>query len=520
MEENLREYTTDKRKGKMYKGIKIFAFFCILFLLIGVAGKVTQRKESVKKYSDFWELSEQVDVLFLGSSHMLNGISPLQLYAEYGITSYNMAKHGGMVTESYWMMMNALDYCQPKCVVVDLWALDRDYQYIDLMDGTKSEEERNKSVSFFHDNIDSWPLTKTKVATVNDLISDYDVKKEFFWDFSVYHDRWSSLETGDFQMAAGKKAGKSYLGASPVYLVETNFPIYQAEKIEQTLEDDTVCVQYLYKILEECNERNIEVIFTFLPMAGSYEQDWLAVNTGKKIAEEKGILFLDMLAHDTQNVINYKLDMFDEGHANNSGMRKLTSYVGKYLCEVAGITDHRQDPAYQAWGELVSQWQTDEIQRLLGEKELYVELSMINNLNANAIVFMPGNSSALQDSMTQELVMQLAGTTAVLDAAAQGGPYLLIRDATSGVMQKQEFVGEQQIESFMSILGDTHYIAMKEFSAIYVDGNLEYNYLDMEDHYESEVQVTILGQAGEVMSRLYYDPVWNYMEIVAERIEI
>ena len=136
----------------------------------------------------------------------------------------------------------------------------------------------------------------------------------------------------------------------------------------------------------------------------------------------------------------------------------------------------------------------------------------MQNLNANAIIFMPGNSSALQDSLVQAFIMQLTGTTAVVDAANCGGPYLLIRDATSGTMQIQEFVGEQQIDSFASILGDTNYIAMKNFSAIYVDGNLEYNFLDMEEHYGAEVQIMILGQAGEIMSQLYYDPVWNDME--------
>ena len=55
--------------------------------MIGMAGKVVQRKHSTVKYSDFWELSEQIDVLFFGSSHILNGINPLFLYEEYGITS-------------------------------------------------------------------------------------------------------------------------------------------------------------------------------------------------------------------------------------------------------------------------------------------------------------------------------------------------------------------------------------------------------------------------------------------------
>lgn len=502
----------NRRADKLYGGIKIVLFFSIVFLMVGFAGKVLQRKESVTKYSDFWELSDQIDVLFLGSSHMLDSINPLQLYEEYGITSYNMAKSGGIMTESYWMMMNALDYCKPKCVVVDLWSLDRDYQYIDLMEGNRSTRELKQSVAFFHDNMDCWPLTKTKMATINDLVSDYELKKEFIWNFFVYHNRWSSIKTEDFRIAMGEVEENSYLGSTPAYYFNTGYPIYQAEKIEETLAYDIVCVKYLYKIIEECEKRDIEVIFTFMPMASSYEQDWLAVNTGEMIAAEHDILFLNLLPHDSQNVIDYELDMFDEGHANTSGMRRLTSYVGKYLLEVDGIVDHREDSDYQPWKDLVNKWQEEETQRLLGESELYLELSMIHDLEANSIVFLPGNSSALQDDIMQKLIMRLAGSVSVLTAAEQGGPYLMIRDGSSGIMQVQEFVGEQQVESFESILGDTHYIGLKNFGAIYVNGDLENNYLNMEEHYETEVQIIILGQDGEVMSKLYYDPVWNDMK--------
>lgn len=512
MEDKVMGKRKNRKAGNIYVGLKIVIFFSIIFLFIGFAGKVVQRKESVKKYSDFWELSDQIDVLFFGSSHVLNGINPLMLYEEYGITSYNMAKHGGMITESYWMLMNALDYCQPKCVVVDLWALDRDYQYIDLMEGNRTQEELDRSVSLFHDNIDCWPLTKTKVATINDLISDYEIRKEFFWDFSIYHDRWSSVSAEDFKMVMGEKVAASHLGSAPRYITAPGFSIYQPQKIGEPLAYDTVCVKYLYKIIEECEERGIEVIFTFMPMAVAYEQDWLAVNTGEIIAAENEILFLNLLPHENQSVIDFELDMFDEGHANNSGMKKLTSYVGKYLCEVDGIVDHREDTEYQKWNELVSQRKHDENQRVLSESDLYLELSMIYNLNSNSIVFLPGNSSALQDDTVQKLIMQLAGGDAVLQAAEQGGPYLMICDGSSGIMQVQEFIGEQQIDSFMSVLGDTCYIGLKNFGAIYVDGDLENNYLNMEEHYKTEVQIIILGQGGEVLSKLYYDPVWNDMK--------
>ena len=513
MEEKIKEKKKDRKVRKLYRGIKMVVFFCILFLLIGIAGKVLQRKESVKKYSDFWELADQTDVLFFGSSHMLDSINPLQLYEEYGITSYNMAKSGGIMTESYWMLMNALDYCSPKCVVVDLWSLDRDYQYIDLMDGNRTSQELKQSVSFFHDNIDCWPLTGTKIATINDLISDYELKKEFVWDFSIYHDRWSAIKAKDFIMAMGEVVENSYLGSTPAYYFNNEHAIYQAEKTEDIFEKDTVCVKYLYKMIEECEKRNIEIIFTFMPMASSYEQDWMAVNTGKMIADEYDILFLDFLPHDTQHLIDYELDMFDEGHANISGMRKLTSYVGEYLLEVDGIVDHRGDSEYEPWENLVKRWQEEETQRLLGEPDLYLELSMIHNLKANSIIFLPGNSSSLQDNIIQKLIMRLAGSDLVLTAAEQGGPYLMIRDGSDGTMQVQEFVGEQQMDSFMSILGDTCYIGLKNYGAIYVDNDFENNYLNMEEHYETQVQIIILGQDGEVMSKLYYNPVWNNMKL-------
>lgn len=63
----------------------------------------------------------------------------------------------------------------------------------------------------------------------------------------------------------------------------------------------------------------------------------------------------------------------------------------------------------------------------------------------------------------------------------------------------------------MDILGDIYYIGLKNFGAVYVNGGLENNYLNMEEYYEREVQIVIWGQDGEVLSKLYYDPVWNNM---------
>lgn len=503
-------------KKKQYNVVKIILFFLLLLLLIGAATKVTQRKESVKKYADFMELADQIDVLFFGSSHVLNGINPAQLYAEYGITSYNMAKQGGMVTESYWTLMNALDYCSPKCVVVDVWALDRNYKYVDVMNGTESWEDRKNSVSLLHNNLDVWPLSRNKIAAVRDLIRDKEIRKEFLWDFTLYHNRWSVLGKEDFQVLTGQIESSGLLGSTPVAEYYPEVKVYQPQNSGEILPDETVCVQYLNRIIEECEVRGIQVVFTFIPMASSYEQDWQAVNTAEAIGEKHQIPFINLLPHDTQSVVDFYTDMCDDTHLNANGMRKVTSHVGAYLSGLEAVADHRGEEGYARWEEKVSSWQAEEINSLLGEKDLYLELGQIQNVNASAVIFMPGGSQAIYDPMVRRLIGQLTGGTKGIDEAAQvNGPYLLIRDGVgskNGQIQNREFSGAIQPDTFPTALGDTTYIGLSNYAAIYADGDQENNYLNMEEHYYADVQIIILGAEGEVMAKLYYDPVWNEMK--------
>lgn len=503
---------------KLYKGVKIACFFTIVVLLIGTAAKVMQRKDAVEKYDNFFQMADQIDVLFLGSSHVMNAINPVQLYAEKGITSYNMSKSGGMITESYWTLVNALDYCEPECVVVDLWAMDRNYTYLDIQNGTESEGEIKNAISLLHNNLDAFPLSKNKIAAINDLISDKEIRKEFYWDFTLYHDRWSRLSQKDFGVLDGSVYNRNeLLGAMRITEHEDEMRLYQAQNAGECVQEDTVCLQYLYKILDLCEERGIQVIMTFLPMGSSHEQDWMAVNTGYKIQKERGIPFIDMLPQKTQSVIDYDTDMCDDTHVNNNGMRKITSYLGEFLANNTELEDHREDAAYKVWNEKVDLWQQGERELLFGEQNLYQKLAQIQNTSANAVIFMPGGSQALQDELVRKFIKQLSGTDVVDNAAAVTGPYLYIRDTTdimnSGI-KHIEFAGEIQPQPFDSLLGEVNYLGLNNFGAVYVNEDFENNYLDMEKHYLTEIQILLLDESGNVMQHFVYDPVWENMKIV------
>ena len=73
---------------------------------------------STAKVLTFLEEPEAYDVLFLGDSRFMNGMLPLEIWEDYGIAGYNLSCHGSSLPVTYWSLCNALDYAQPKLVVI------------------------------------------------------------------------------------------------------------------------------------------------------------------------------------------------------------------------------------------------------------------------------------------------------------------------------------------------------------------------------------------------------------------
>mgnify|MGYP002861187243 CR=1 FL=1 len=89
---------------------KSIIFLILLSLAIAATVVIVKRKESDYKYTDFFNEAKKdhIDVLFMGSSHVINAINPVFLFEEYGITSYNMGGHGAMLQATYWELEEAL----------------------------------------------------------------------------------------------------------------------------------------------------------------------------------------------------------------------------------------------------------------------------------------------------------------------------------------------------------------------------------------------------------------------------
>ncbi len=201
-----------------------------------------QRKSSDFKYRPFFEQEEDFDIIFLGTSHVINGIFPMELWKDYGLVSYNFGGHGNELAVSYWVLKNVLDYTNPKLVVIDCLNLG-------------SQTKTGGSFDQVHLSMDAFAFSMTKWRAASDLLDDAameaniaagvvaDAKKRtrmsLIWDYSVYHARWNEISAADYGRGSSREKGaESRIAVSAPAQVEKIAP-------DKKLEGDTAGVQYL-----------------------------------------------------------------------------------------------------------------------------------------------------------------------------------------------------------------------------------------------------------------------------------
>ena len=108
---------------------------CILFLILGITLFCTLRQLFMPKwyYPDstmkeptsriltgiYDEPSETIDIVFLGTSHMIYGAAPMELYEKYGIKSYNLSTPSQPLQIGYYLLKNTLKTQSPELIVYD-----------------------------------------------------------------------------------------------------------------------------------------------------------------------------------------------------------------------------------------------------------------------------------------------------------------------------------------------------------------------------------------------------------------
>lgn len=481
-------------------------FFALLILSIWVASRMMQRKESLTRVGPFISRADEFDVLFIGDSHMVNDVFPLELWRDYGIASYNISSYGNTLPVSYWAMMNALDYASPKLMVIGVKDVEKGYK----LSGSSSD---------VHTALDGYPLSLTKIRAIEDLMDDpyavddsgnsyVDLKWEYYFTLAKYHSRW-------------EEAGISELFYTPNVHKGAAFALSVSEPREydiiderQAYEEDGVGYVYLRRMIEACQSRGIDVLLVHLPYPAS-ESDQMAANSIRYIAREYGVSYIDFVNLD--QVVDYQTDMYDSfSHLNPSGARKVTDYLGRYISEHYRIPDRRADGRYAAWAEDYDRYAEFKLDIIRQQGELSAALMLLHDESYSAMISVKADSPVYADATLLRL-MQNVGREHVYEedayskwsdalyplawldrAAAKGAAYFALVDRGAGAIEERAGQGTATIKTSF---GEIVYSSGPEGASLSVGGK---EVLPMGED-EADVRIVLIDNGtGEIAAVLSY----------------
>ncbi len=346
-------------------------------------------------YQAFYSLKKNtVDAVFLGSSAGNCGFIPQELYNQYGITSYNLSCEQQNLISSYYWLRECLRFQKPKAVVLEckfLFESDRE---------KLTEPWFRKALTYMR-----WSSVKKEaVETVCDILPD---ESEISWIIPMirFHSRWEETnEAESFTHYLSMTDKHHLMGYFPKF---TSIGKGAAWNMQQNGDDvrkanpSRLELDYLDKIVALCRNRGMTLILTYTPCEMTKDKHVFL----EEYAEAAGIPFIDFNDNVVMEKISYSVSTDNESkwHANVSGARKLTDYIGEYLSSGLAMEAHRDSQ----WEKTKNAYENVEKDYLLAsEKEPETYLTLLSESRDRYIVFLSiyaGDAERMNDRVKQQL---------------------------------------------------------------------------------------------------------------------
>ena len=275
------------------------------------------------------------DLLVIGNCDSYENISTMKLWADYGITSFIRGNANQLVSQSYYLLMDALERETPRVVLFNVQAMTVAAQ------GT---EEYNRMV------LDGMHWGRNKLAAIQACAMEEEHLAEYLLPVLRYHSRWGELEADDFRYAFRKKPLTSFNG---YYLRADVRPATEFPRERRRADDSFPSGnwQYLDRIREACAQRGIRLILMKAPSLypewkDAYEQQIL------EYAGTYDLPYYNFLELAEEAGLDMEQDTYDGGlHLNVYGAEKIADYLGPVLTGEMGLGDHRREAETAAWYE-------------------------------------------------------------------------------------------------------------------------------------------------------------------------
>ena len=422
------------KKKKLIQYSKIIVLTAILFFagLYFVTRLVTPYGQ-IESFYD--EPKDSIDVLVVGGSHAMCSISPIEIYDDTGLTTYNLATWSQPVWVSYHYIKEALKYQQPEVVILDVFGSFYDRSYLTGVD-----------VDLVSDDYAQLMRPSLNLLELNFARFRTQVTRKSWSEYlniAKYHSRLIELTAEDFEkiFTDDSTTAKGY---GPFYTIES-FADYQYPQTDKTADLYPYAQEYLLRIIELLKSEGIRPVLVKIPHIAD-ENDMMLINTIEQIAEEQQVDFLDFCTGNPLNM-DFAQDFSDHGHVNNYGAKKVTAAVSDYLAGLQLSPEHSE--------KITERWQQASLIENAQMQQMEVKLSRTlaelveraGTLNS-ALIFAKRDTGNLADADYSRLETLLA-EAGITEMAQQ------IRDEDLFVYTQEELLTGEEARAWCEERGIT-----------------------------------------------------------------
>jgi len=297
----------------------------------------------------FRELSDEnnVDILFLGSSHMFASINPYVIDKNTRSISFNLGTDGLRLQFTSIMLEEALKTTKPKLVVVEVFR------------GSVSKIETEVSKGFQLRGLDfvsNFSLNKFDRVKENFLFSEYP---------GVYsrllrnHSSWSEKDflnlNREFQINLNKNLYYSgYFGAR-IRLSDELRNQYSGFRLKERKIDTTfnflkpIYLNELERLVQLSRVHGFELLLMTAPDLRASEVNNYLYTQLSAFADENELNYLNLSSNEKFDELDISFDDFkDASHLNLNGGEKVSQYLSEYINENYSLSDRSNEDVFIA----------------------------------------------------------------------------------------------------------------------------------------------------------------------------
>ncbi|MBR3325342.1 MAG: hypothetical protein IKG14_04800 [Clostridia bacterium] len=300
------------------KIIKVIGFVIVLIILLLITSHIFVPKSNTEEagmhdYEANGILAEKertIDLLILGDSEAFTSIIPMQLWNDYGFTSYVCCSTAQTIPESMIFLIKALQKQQPKMIILEA-------------SNIYTASERDEHI----------------VQVLN-----------YMFPVVEYHDRWKYLKSNDWFGEINYDVVNDLKGYHFTKDVKEALPNNKMAPTEET-QPIPIANKIYIKLLKKYCEMN-DIKFSIIRTPTTFSWDYKSYNGVKQFADAEKIEYLDLNLMNDQLKIDWKQDSKDGGdHLNHYGAVKNTKFIGEFVKNKNLLTDHRKEEKYSGWNK-------------------------------------------------------------------------------------------------------------------------------------------------------------------------